>query len=37
MGNSITEETTEIIEGKEIAKEKFELPEDINFTEIKPQ
>ena len=37
MGNTITEEVTEIMEGKEIAKEKFELPEDVNFTEIKPQ
>ncbi len=36
-GNTVVDEVTEIQEGKEIAKEKFELPEGINYTEIKPQ
>ena len=35
MGNTITDEVTEILEGAEIAKEKFELPEGINFMEMK--
>ncbi|MDR0815692.1 MAG: hypothetical protein LBN37_08085 [Bacteroidales bacterium] len=37
MGNVVTEETTEIIEGKKIPKDKFELPEGVTFTEINPQ
>jgi hypothetical protein len=37
MGNVVTEETTEIIEGKGIPKDKFELPEGVTFTEMNPQ
>ena len=37
LENSMTEETIEILEGVEIAKEKFELPEGINFTDATPQ
>jgi hypothetical protein len=37
MGNTVTSEASEILEGKEVAKEKFELPEGINFMEVKPQ
>ena len=36
-GTIAEEETTEIQEGARIANEKFELPEGINFMEIKPQ
>ena len=36
-GNVVTEEATEIIEGKNIPKDKFELPEGVTFTEINPQ
>jgi len=36
-GNTIVEEATEIQEGVEIAKEKFELPEDVFFMEVNPQ
>ena len=36
-GSTITEEVTEIQEGATIAKEKFELPEGINFTDATPQ
>ena len=37
ISSTITEEVTEIQEGMEIAKEKFELPEGINFIDITPQ
>jgi len=36
-GNTVVEEVIEIREGAEIPKEKFELPEGINFVEVKPQ
>jgi len=36
-GNTMVEEVTEIQEGATIAREKFELPEGINFMEVKPQ
>ena len=36
-GTSAEEEATEIQEGAAIAKEKFELPEGINFMEVTPQ
>ena len=35
-GNSVVEEVTEIREGAEIAKEKFELPEGINLVDVTP-
>jgi 5'-3' exonuclease len=35
-GNQVEEEVSEIQEGATIAKEKFELPEGINFMEMKP-
>ncbi|MDR1601446.1 MAG: hypothetical protein LBS42_03355 [Tannerella sp.] len=35
MGNTVTVEATEIIETKDIPKSKFELPEGINFKEVK--
>ncbi|MDR0814452.1 MAG: hypothetical protein LBN37_01735 [Bacteroidales bacterium] len=37
MGNAVTEEATEILEGKSIPKDKFVLPEGVNFTEVNPQ
>jgi len=36
-GTTAEEETTEIQEGVTIDKAKFEIPEGINFTEVKPQ
>ena len=36
-GTTTEEEATEIQEGATIPKEKFELPEGINFMEVKPQ
>ena len=36
-GSIITEEVTEIQEGAEIAKEKFALPEGINFIDMTPK
>ena len=35
-GNTVVEEVTEIREGAEIAKEKFELPEGINLVDVTP-
>ena len=36
-GTTMTDEAIEITEGAQIAKEKFELPEGITFTEMNPQ
>jgi hypothetical protein len=36
-GNQVEEEATEIQEGATIPNEKIDLPEGVNFTEMKPQ
>jgi Cft2 family RNA processing exonuclease len=35
-GNQVEEEATELQEGAAISADKFELPEGVNFTEMKP-